>query len=116
MCPGCDSKQSDGESPEMGKSTHSLVLLPSRLWPGVVALDKILSIGQIELICILTLNWIVWNRTVFKLCANKKTVLMLNSMDVVRKRISDKSWTKFLVFNKWGYESSHTNNRGDWVL
>ena len=40
--------------------------LPSLLcshWPGVVAPDRILSMGQIELNCVLMLNWIVWNRT-----------------------------------------------------
>ena len=30
-------------------STPSLPLLPGPLWPGVVAPDKVLSIGQIEL-------------------------------------------------------------------
>ena len=38
-------------------------LLPGPLWPGVVAPDRVLSMGQIELNCML--NWIVWNRTVF---------------------------------------------------
>ena len=37
-------------------STLSLPLLPGPLWPGVVALDKALSMGQIELNCILMLN------------------------------------------------------------
>ena len=37
-------------------STSSLSLLPDTLWPGVVAPDKVLSIGQIELNCILMLN------------------------------------------------------------
>ena len=39
----------------------SLPSLPGSLWPGVVASDRILSIGQIELICVITLNWFVWN-------------------------------------------------------
>ena len=30
-------------------STHSLPLLPSPLWPGVVAPDRALSMSQIEL-------------------------------------------------------------------
>ena len=30
-------------------STHSLSSLPSPLWPGVVALDRLLSMGQIKL-------------------------------------------------------------------
>ena len=45
-------------------STPSLPLLPDPLKPGVVASDRVLSMGRIELNCVLILNWIVWNRTV----------------------------------------------------
>ena len=67
MLPVYDTKQSDGEVPLMLKlwgmhSTHLVPSLPSLLRPGVVAPDRILSIGQIELNCVLMLNWIVWNR------------------------------------------------------
>ena len=34
-------------------------------WSGVVVPDRVLSIGQIELKCVLTFNWIVRNRIVF---------------------------------------------------
>ena len=34
----------------------SLPSLPGSLWPGVVALPRVLSIGQIELNCVLILN------------------------------------------------------------
>ena len=68
-CPGYDTKKSDCEVPVMlelwgmwGKS--SLPLLPGPLWARVVAPDRTLSMGQIELNCILILKWIVWNRTV----------------------------------------------------
>ena len=37
-------------------STSSLPLLPDPLWPGVVAPDRILSMGQIELNCAFKLN------------------------------------------------------------
>ena len=37
-------------------STPSLPSLLSPLWPGVVAPNKVLSMGQIELICALMLN------------------------------------------------------------
>ena len=52
-CPGYDTKPFDGEAPIMLKpwgmwSTPSLPLLP--LYPGVVASDKLLSMGQIELL------------------------------------------------------------------
>ena len=38
------------------QSTHSLPSLPAPLPPGVVASDKVLSMDQIELSCVLTLN------------------------------------------------------------
>ena len=38
------------------QSTASLPVLPGARWPGVVALDRVLSMGQIELICVLMLN------------------------------------------------------------
>ena len=44
--------------------THSLPSLPSTLWPGVVAPDRILSMDQTELNSVLIQNWIAWNRTV----------------------------------------------------
>ena len=51
---GYDGKQSDVVSPVMLElrriqSTPSLSWLPGLLWPGVVALDRVLSMGQIEL-------------------------------------------------------------------
>ena len=70
-----DTKQSDGEAPVMLKlwgmqSTPLSPLLPCPLWFGVVAPDGVISIGQIELNCVLQFNWIDWNITVltFKLC------------------------------------------------
>ena len=49
-CPGYDTKQSDGEvSAMLGLwgmwSTPSLPLLPGLLWPGMVAPDRVLSMG-----------------------------------------------------------------------
>ena len=54
-----DTKLSDGEAPVMlelwgMRRTYSLPLLPGPHWPGVVAPDRVLSIGQIELLIILT--------------------------------------------------------------
>ena len=88
-CPVYDTKQSDGEVTVMLElwgmpSTPLRPLLPGQLWPGVVAPDKALSMGQIEhnwesLLflqwnCVLMLNWIARNRTVFSI----ETVLSLN--------------------------------------
>ena len=69
--PGYDTKLSDGEVSVMLElwgmwSTSSLPSLPGPLWPGVVAPDRVLSMGQIELNCVLVLNCITWNLT-FKL-------------------------------------------------
>ena len=46
-----DIKLSDGEAQAQeiwGMYTPSLPSIPGPLWPGVVALDRILSMGQIE--------------------------------------------------------------------
>ena len=56
-----DIKQSDGEAPVMPElwgmwSYPLLPLLPGPIWPGVVALDRVLSMGQIELNCVLMLK------------------------------------------------------------
>ena len=74
VCHGYDTKQSDDGGPVMlelwgMRSTPLLPLLPGPLWPGVVAPDRVLSMGQIELNCVLMLNWIVWNKTVFDISA-----------------------------------------------
>ena len=67
--PGHDTKQSDGEAPvvlelwEM-QNTPSLPSFLGPLCPRVVAPDRALSMDQIELNCVLMLNWITWNRTV----------------------------------------------------
>ena len=57
-CPGYDAKQSDGVVPVMlelwgMKSTTSLPSLPVPPWPGVLAPDRVLSMGQVEVNCIL---------------------------------------------------------------
>ena len=69
-CPGYGTKQFDGEGTVMlelwgMQSTNSLPSLPGPIWPEVIELDSVLSIGLTELNYVLTLNWIVWNRFVF---------------------------------------------------
>ena len=49
-CPGYDTKQSDGEFPVMQEfwGMHGTILLqslPSLLWPGMVASDRVLFMG-----------------------------------------------------------------------
>ena len=64
------------------RSTPSLPSLPGPLWPGVVAPDRVLSMGQIELNCVLMLYWIVWNITVLSLtaCKQNHTYTKLNCL------------------------------------
>ena len=52
------------------QGTPSLPLFQGLLWPGLVAPNRVQSMSQIELNCVLMLNWIAWNRTVltFKQC------------------------------------------------
>ena len=65
-----DTKQSDGETPVIRddwgmRNSSELPSLPGPLCPGVIAPDRVLSRGWIVLNCVLMLNQIVWNRTVF---------------------------------------------------
>ena len=58
--------QSDSEASVMlelwgMRSTPLFQSLPGRLLLRVVAPDRVLSMDQIELNCVITLNWIVWN-------------------------------------------------------
>ena len=66
-----DEMKSDGEAPLMQifggmQSTTLLLSLPGPLWPRVEALDRVPSIGQLEVLdikTVLILNWIVLNTT-----------------------------------------------------
>ena len=63
-CPKYDIKQSDGKAPVMlelwgMRTTPLLPLFPGPLCFGVVAPDKVLSMSQIKLTCVLALNWIL---------------------------------------------------------
>ena len=69
-CPGYNTKQSDGEVPIMLElwGMQSIPLLPSLpfpLWLRVVATDRVLSMRILEVNCVLMLNWIAWNKTIF---------------------------------------------------
>ena len=71
-CPGYYTKQSDGEVLVMlelwgMRSTPSLPSLPDRLSPGLVAPDRVLSMGQIKINCMLMIICFGWNWNVLKL-------------------------------------------------
>ena len=46
------------------RSMPPLSSLLGPFWSGVVAPVRVLSMGQVELNCVLMLNWIAWKRTV----------------------------------------------------
>ena len=69
-CPNNDTKQYDSVVSVMlelwgMQSITSLPLLQGQFRPGVVATDRVLSMGEIELNSVLMLNWIIWKRTIF---------------------------------------------------
>ena len=78
-CPRYDTKQSNGEVPVLWGmlDTPLLTSLQGPLWPGVA--KPVLSMGRIELNCVLVLNWIVWNETLFlhlSVCKQKKKLYL----------------------------------------
>ena len=101
VCPGYDTKQSDGEVPVMLKhwgmrSTPSLLSFPDPLWPRVVAPDRVLYMAQIELNDVVILNWIVRNWTIltFKPCVSK-TIFMLKWIVLIRT-----VWLNWIAWNR----------------
>ena len=100
-CSEYDTKQSDGEVPAMLElwGMQSALSLPSPLgplWPGGVAPDRVLSMGQIELNCVLMLNWIAWNGTVLTFnCVWTKTILILNWVVWIRT-----VWLNWIAWNR----------------
>ena len=77
-CPGYNTKQSHGEATLMLELWGMLIYChaPGLLWSGVVASERVLFMGQIELICVIMLNRLFRNRTVFiSKCVNKKIIL-----------------------------------------
>ena len=60
------------------QSSPLLPSLPGPIKSVVIAPDRVISTGQIELNCVLILNWIVWNRTV--LTCKLRTYARLNCL------------------------------------
>ena len=58
------------------QSNLSLSLLPGRLWPGMVAPDRVLSMGRIYVNCVLMLMGIIWNN--LNVTPHQFGALMLN--------------------------------------
>ena len=63
----------------------SLPLFPGSLWLGVLAPDSVLCMGQIELNCVLMLNWIAWNRTFLTFNWTVLTLLIIWKSDLTNK-------------------------------
>ena len=82
-CPGY--KLSDGKSPDLEIwgmwSTPSLPLFPGPRWPGVVALDKVISMAQIkQTVCkqMTDVNlWLLYNNTWNYLTVCKKELRLI---------------------------------------
>ena len=106
-----DNKQSDVKISVILKvwkmqNTHSLPSFLCPFCPWVIAHEKALCLGQIELNCVLILNWIAWKRTAltFKLriyanlnCLKWNCFGMRNS--VVWNRIIWWNWIAWNVFH-----------------
>ena len=82
-------------------STLSLPLLPGLLWPVVVAPDRVLSMGQIELNGVLMLNWIVWKRT-----STRKALTLKNYEDEYGIKTKKPNQTVL----HWHYSKVHSDN------
>ena len=82
-CPDITINKSDGDVPVIlefwgMRSTPSLSSLPCPLWSGVVATDRVLLMGKIQINCVYMLNWLAWNRTV--LACKLRTYAKLNCL------------------------------------
>ena len=94
--PGYRIKQSDGEAGALGNAANPFIAIApgtTLAWSGCS--DRVLSMGQIDLNCILMLNWIVWKRSVFinELYLFELLVIYSNTWDhltLLTKRISSK--------------------------
>ena len=87
------------------------ISIPCPLWPGELAPDRVLSMGQIKLNCVLMLYWIAWNGTVstFKLrtyaklnCLKYNCFYTLNWIAGNRTvfNILNCTYTKWIVWNR----------------
>ena len=78
------------------QSTQSFPLLPSPLWPRVVALDRVLSMGQIEqTVCKLMLNcdcYIAILETIWLCAKSALACLRMLSTKWVYKALNDLQW------------------------
>ena len=116
IAPRAPHKQSDGTASVMlehwgTRSTSSLLLLPGPLWPGVVAPNNVLSIGQIELTCnYAKLNCLKW--TVFHITMSKQncTYTELNRLKLLSK------WLGIKCSKKGWYIIKQNNQLTNWSI
>ena len=57
----------------------SLLSLPGQPWPRVVEPYRVLAMGQIELNCVITLNWIVWKNLFLHLTVYKQKNIIIKT-------------------------------------
>ena len=102
-CSGYDTKQSDDEVPVRlefwgMRNTPALQSLQCQHLPKMEASNRILSMGRIKLNCILMQNLNFWNRTVFDI----ETVLTLNWIVLNRTVLTFNCvWTKTILILNW---------------
>ena len=94
------------------RSTPSLPSLPCSLRTGIVIPDRVLSMGQIELNCVLMLNWIVWNRTILTFnCGGTQTILTVNW--VIWNRTV---WLNWMGWNRNGFWQLNSVLMLNWIV
>ena len=137
--PGYDTKEFDGEVPVMLElrgmlSTSSLTSLPGPLESEEAASERVQSMCQIRLNCIVMLNWIVWNRTVltFKVriyaklnCLKWNCFCTLNWKIHIKKclikssslqRRKKRCWHHEEDPRQYRYEYLDDKNQTEWIL
>ena len=95
----------EGEVPVMldlwgMRSKPSVPSLPCPFWPVQVALDGVLSMGQIEQNCVLKLNCIVWNKTVSDIETAYLCLTELFERDLFSNTTKPCTYTKLNFFFK----------------
>ena len=81
-------------------STHSLLILPSPLWPRVIVNVRVLSIGQINLWKILVFDRNAWNHTtVCKLNDN----YLIGIATATKKKVQFKKKKEKITLVYWKY-------------
>ena len=94
------------------RKTPSLPSLPGPLWPGVVALDRVLSMSQIEINCGLMLNWIVWNKTMY-IWEKMDKPLIIKLQNILNSISHTKKVIFYWIPSQKGIQGNHIGIQGN---